>query len=181
MTREFAFEEDKPRPRIDTLPIREIKEDREIAAREIDQHLVADYRDAMAAGDQFPPVAVMRDKDNVNWLFEGWHRLAAARAAGFESFKCEVHQGDRRAALLASAGTNATHGQRRSSPDKQKAVLKLLRDAEWSKWSDREIARQCRVSYTLVQHLRAKFTDNVVLPHQARWRFPNEHRWHPSK
>lgn len=30
--------------------------------------------------------------------------------------------------------------------DKRKVVKTLLKDEEWSQWSDREIARQCKVS-----------------------------------
>ena len=38
--------------------------------------------------------------------------------------------------------------------DKRRAVMTLLNDPEWSAWSDREIARQCRVSDKTVGHLR---------------------------
>jgi hypothetical protein len=38
--------------------------------------------------------------------------------------------------------------------DKRRAVETLLRDAEWSKWSDRRIATACRVGNRLVGNLR---------------------------
>lgn len=44
--------------------------------------------------------------------------------------------------------------------DKRKAVLTLLKDDEWSQWSDREIARQCGVSKTFVSNLRPTLTGN---------------------
>lgn len=57
-----------------------------------------------------------------------------------------------------SVGANEEHGLRRTNEDKRRAVLTLLGDAEWSSWSDREIARQCAVGYTLVAKLRPDVT-----------------------
>ena len=37
---------------------------------------------------------------------------------------------------------------------KRRAVETLLRDPEWSQWSDREIARRAAVGYTLVKTMR---------------------------
>lgn len=37
-----------------------------------------------------------------------------------------------------------------NNADKRKAVMLLLADAEWSAWSDREIAKQCHVSHRFV-------------------------------
>ena len=40
---------------------------------------------------------------------------------------------------------NADHGKRRSNADKRRAVEMMLKDSEWGKWSDREIAAKCAV------------------------------------
>jgi hypothetical protein len=114
----------------------------------------------MSAGDRFPPVEIVRD-DAANYLAEGTHRLAAARCNRLESIECSVRSGTRRDALLASVSTNATHGKRRTPEEKRRAVLKLLSDPEWSRWSDREIARRCKVSNTFVGKERAALTVNV--------------------
>jgi hypothetical protein len=45
-------------------------------------------------------------------------------------------------------------GWGRTHDDKRRAVLTLLNDPEWSKWSDREIARLCAVSHEFVRKLR---------------------------
>ena len=65
-----------------------------------------------------------------------------------------VHVGELRDAKLFAVGANATHGHPRSAADKRCAVLKLLKDEEWCKWSDREIARHCHVGHQLVAELR---------------------------
>ena len=157
----LPFQEDENRPRIETLAIAEITLDGEIAARDLDPDTVTDYRERLAAGDEFQPLQVMRDDNGVNRLWDGWHRLEAARSNGLESVRCEIRKGDKRAAILASAGANATHGLRRSAEDKRRAVLKLLTDSEWVKWSDREIARRCKVSNTFVGEVRSSLTVNV--------------------
>ena len=151
------FQEDESRPCIETLAIAEITLDEEIASRPLDPDIVAEYPERMAAGDEFPPLRVMRDDDaGVNWLVEGFHRLEAARWNGLESIDCDISKGDRRAALLASAGANATHGLRRSAEDKRRAVQKLLTDPEWAKWSDRQIAVWCKVTHPFVGKVRAE-------------------------
>ena len=149
------FEEDADKPRIETLAIAEITLDKEIAARDLGLYVVGEYRERMKAGDEFPPVQVMRDNDGVVWLWDGFHRVEAARWGKLESIRCEIRKGDRRAALLASAGANATHGLRRSVEEKRHAVQKLLADAECAKWSDRQIAVWCKVTHPFVGKVRA--------------------------
>jgi hypothetical protein len=120
---------------------------------------VADYADALRAGTTFPPVVIFYD-GNTRWLADGFHRYAAAAAAGMKAILAEIRQGSRRDAILHSVGANETHGLRRTNEDKRRAVQTLLDDQEWSKWSDREIARQCQVSQPFVSKLRP-ITDNV--------------------
>lgn len=43
---------------------------------------------------------------------------------------------------------------RRTNADKRRAVLRLIEDAEWVLWSDREISRRCGVSDRMVNGLR---------------------------
>jgi len=88
------------------------------------------------------------------YLADGFHRIAAAILADFQEFPVEVKQGNKRNAILYSVSCNASHGLRRTNADKRKAVLKLLTDEEWGKWSNREIARQCAVSEFMVRSLR---------------------------
>jgi hypothetical protein len=91
-------------------------------------------------------------------LADGFHRLRAFIAADRETIPADVRQGTRRDAILYSVGANETHGLRRTNDDKRRAVLTLLNDAEWSKWSDREIARQCAVHFNYVGRLRKDVT-----------------------
>ena len=116
---------------------------------------IEDYADDMRRGDQFPPVVVFSNGTGSYWLADGFHRLRAALAIGSKTILCEVRHGGKREALLYSVGCNAAHGQRRSNDDKRQAVSKLLKDKEWAKWSDREIAKRCHVGHPFVGRVRA--------------------------
>ena len=66
----------------------------------------------------------------------------------------DVKQGKNRDAVLYSVGANSTHGQRRTNADKRRAVETLLRDDEWGKWSNAEIARRCCVDEKTIRNYR---------------------------
>src|SRR5207244_1874771 len=85
---------------------------------------------------------------------DGFHRLEAARLVGCTELGADVRQGTQRDAVLYSVGANAQHGLRRTNADKRRAVETLLRDEEWRRWSDSEIARRCSVNHHLVAEMR---------------------------
>lgn len=118
---------------------------------------VAEYADAMTDGAEFPAVVVYYD-GAIYWLADGFHRLAAARQIEFLQIDAEIRQGSQRDAVLHSVGANATHGLRRSNGDKRRAVETLLRDPEWSAWSNREIARRTGVNDKTVAAVRSQLS-----------------------
>jgi hypothetical protein len=120
----------------------------------LDEKTVRHYAELMRDGSEFPALAVFDDGDKL-WLADGFHRAAAATRAGLESHACEVRRGARRDAVLYSIGANSAHGLPRSWADKRRAVLVLLDDPEWSRWSNGEIARRAGVSDRFVCKMRA--------------------------
>ncbi len=80
--------------------------------------------------------------------------MAAARKLERETIEAEVLDGDARQAILHGIGSNASHGLRRTQADKRRAVERLLRDEEWSKWSDRKIAKVAKVDHKTVGKIR---------------------------
>lgn len=114
---------------------------------------VSEYTEAFKNGAVFPPVTVFFDGSSF-WLADGFHRYSACKDAGFDSILANIINGTKRDAVLFSKGANADHGLPRSNAIKRKVVNDMLNDEEWSKWSDREIARACCVSHTFVQNLR---------------------------
>lgn len=121
------------------------------------QNVVDDYASAIGDGAQFPPVVVFHDGSD-HWLADGFHRFHAHKKLGLVEIDADVRQGTRRDAILYSVGANESHGLRRTNEDKRRAVLTLLNDPEWVKWSDREIARQCAVGNKFVGDIRRTLT-----------------------
>jgi len=114
---------------------------------------VREYADELAAGTVFPPVVVYHDGTDY-WLGDGFHRVEAARKIEREAIDAEVRDGDERQAILHGVGSNASHGLRRTQADKRRAIERLLRDEEWSKWSNRAIAKVARVDHKTVEKVR---------------------------
>ncbi len=148
-------------PGILNIPLEKIRLDGGTQPRAfMNGNIVQEYGMEMQQGAVFPPVILFNDGSDY-WLADGYHRVAAAMALGYAEIKAEVRQGDCRDAVLFSCGVNATHGLRRTNDDKRRAVMRLLKDEEWSQWSDREIARQCKVAHPTVGKLRQSLTGNL--------------------
>lgn len=126
---------------------------------EIDQDTVADYVEKYSTAQDLPPVDVFHDGATY-WLADGFHRYWANRKINSDYIYARVHQGTQREAILYSVGANATHGLRRKNEDKRKAVLTLLKDEEWSAWSDREIAKHCGVGNEMVSRIRRSLCES---------------------
>ncbi|MFT2719890.1 ParB/RepB/Spo0J family partition protein [Deinococcus sp. A31D244] len=119
----------------------------------VSHETVREYAEAMEQGAEFPPVIVYFDGRR-HWLADGFHRARAHRFLSLPDIKADVREGTQRDAILHAVGANASHGLRRTNADKRRAVEALLKDEEWSKWSDREIARHVLVGNKLVGDVR---------------------------
>lgn len=141
----------KPR----TIRLDKIRVDSGLQARcQIDDATVEAYAQALRDQEDLPAVVVYDDGSGEYWLADGFHRDRAHRAAGMETIKAVVTKGSRRDALLYAIGANSQHGLRRTNADKRKAVMMLLDDPEWGKWSDRKLAKLAAVSNVFVSKLR---------------------------
>lgn len=144
----------KSMTRPETLLIASITLDDEIQPRQqLDETVVAEYSEAMKCGAVFPPVIVYYDGSKF-WLADGFHRVCANQKNNAQEILAEVKPGTRREACLYAVGANAAHGLRRTNADKRRSVERLLRDDEWSQWSNREIARRCGVDHVTVGNVR---------------------------
>ena len=143
---------------VNSLPIDEITIDERLQARmekKPDPQVVTEYAELMRDGVVFPPVVVFYDSlTSTRLLAEGFHRIEAAKQAGFTSISVTVIEGNERAAMLHSLGSNADHGKRRTNADKRYVVETMLKDDQWSAWSDREIGERCKVTHPFVAGIR---------------------------
>ena len=126
---------------------------------QIDQATVDDYAEVMLSDQTLPAVTVFHD-GTTHWLADGFHRVAAAKAADLTELAAEVRDGSKRDAILFAAGANGTHGLRRTNADKRRAVQTLLADDEWTQRSDNWIAKACRVTNHLVASVRGSLGDS---------------------
>jgi len=141
------------------LPLREIRLDERAQPRKVlHTDRVEEYAEEMKRGDKFPPLVVFEDAKGRYWLADGFHRHHAAAKLKLKTIECDVRHGGLRKAILYSCSANADHGLRRTNADKHQAVSRLLRDDEWSHWSDREIGRRCNVTHDFVGKVRAELT-----------------------
>jgi hypothetical protein len=147
------------------LSIKLINQDTALQPRaKMDTAIIDEYKESMKAGDGFPPVIVYKIGEEFV-LVDGYHRYLAAKGAKKDKILAEVRIGTMRDAILASVGVNAVHGVRRTNDDKHRAIMILLRDPEWEKWSDSEIAKACKVGTELVAKTRKS-----ILAETARYR-----------
>jgi uncharacterized ParB-like nuclease family protein len=150
---------DRAAPPACKIPLAEIVAgaDTQMRVVGINPATVAAYAEDMAAGATFPPITVYRDGAEYH-LADGFHRVEAARQVGHDAILAEVRQGTSRDAILAACAANATHGLRRTNEDKRRAITAMLKDPEWSKWSDRAIAKACAVDHKSVAKVRRELT-----------------------
>lgn len=144
-------------PGVQTVLLERLTLDPKLQPRkDMDPDLISEYAERMQAGDQFPALVAYLDADGSGhcWLAQGWHRYGAARQAQVEAHQVEVRLGTWRDALLDSLASNREHGLRRSNADKRRAVIAMLTDAEWARWSDHAIAEHLGVAHVTVARHR---------------------------
>lgn len=148
---------------METIPVAEIQAAPETQMRVagVDPAVVAEYAEDMKAGADFPAITVYQDQDGRYWLADGFHRHGAAVKAGMTEIKAIVRHGTKRDAMLAACSVNAKHGVRRTQADKRKAIITLLRDPEWSGWSNRKIAEQTATDHKTVGTIRRELTEGA--------------------
>lgn len=120
---------------------------------------VAAYAASLMRGAKFPPAIAFDDGQEI-WLADGYHRVAAAECIGQKTFSVDVRLGSLRDAILyvTSGRASDIQGIPHSERDRYRVVQRLLRDREWSQWSDDRIADHCDVPRQFVQDIRQDYT-----------------------
>jgi hypothetical protein len=168
--------EERSMPELRKIPVSAIITDAGTQIRyKLDDGAVAEYRDRYETGEAGPPLEVVSDGLNY-WLTDGFHRLRAAKLLGFLEIECSVHEGNLWAAQLRAVDANHQHGVRLTNEDKRRAVRLLLAVQEREGWSDRDIARMCRVTHTFVSSLKVSHEPTKTIPNATgnRCHLPDE-------
>jgi len=136
------------------MKLTEITVDSSLQGRcKLNQEVVDEYSEVLREGGKLPAIKVYRVGSR-HYLVDGWHRYFAHKKAGLADIEVDIIDGTIRDATRYAAGANDDHGLRRNNDDKRKSVMMLLDDLEWSEWSDREIAKEAKVSSMFVGKLR---------------------------
>lgn len=126
----------------------------------VDDAVVAEYAERMAAGDDFPPAVVFRDGKS-HWLADGFHRYRARRTISAKTMRCLVHVGDRSDAIEYAIGANKSNGLRRTNADKQMAVRAALAHERLRELNNVQLAAFVGVSDEMVRNMRNGSTDRT--------------------
>jgi hypothetical protein len=122
------------------------------------QSICDEYGEQMKAGEKFPPIDVFFDGVDY-WLTDGFYRIQAyVMALPGEAIECNVYKGTLQDAQWHSYSVNKTHGVRRSTADKVRAVKLALAHVAASGKSNVQIAEHCGVSESMVRKHRNSVT-----------------------
>ncbi len=150
------------------IPILLIKKDPSLQPRaRLDDEVIADYAAAHEAGVKLPPIDVYLIGREY-YVTDGWHRLAAYQRCGvIDEVDCHVTTGTLPEAQWAALAANQTHGLRRTTADKERAVRAALRHpmATKKRLSDRTIAAHVGVDPKTVGKYRAEMQRGEEIPH----------------
>jgi hypothetical protein len=130
---------------------------------ELEESLIAEYKEAYLAKAEMPPLEVMFDGASY-WLWDGFHRRWGAERAGLEKLPCNVTNGTREDAQWASYGANVTHGLRRTNADKTKAVKAALKHPKGPGTTDSKLAEHCGVDHKTVLKYRKELESAWEIP-----------------
>ncbi len=145
-----------------TIPIEQISVELSPVVRAgVSDDVVDDYANIYCAGQSLPEPVVFIDEQGGILLADGRHRIEAASKAGFETIKCEVHQGGYADALRFALSANSQHGLRRTNADKRVCVLAALK--EWPDLSYRKLAELCDVDDKTVAAIKSSIIESAEI------------------
>ena len=125
----------------------------------VDDALVDEYVELLAADVRFPPVVVFRSDRDL--LADGFHRVRAYQTAGRVEIEADVYPGVLEDALWFALGANRAHGQRLARDDKRRAVELAYR--AWPDISQVRIAAQVGCCQSYVSRIRSQLSTSHML------------------
>jgi len=129
--------------------------DPRLQSRRMKPAVVKEYANALRRNAVFPPIEVIRDDRDTYYVVDGHHRVAATRQVnGLQSISAVIINGTFDDALWYSWSANREHGLQRTRDDKRRAIRGALQHPEWSKQSDRAIARHIGCDHKTVGAMR---------------------------
>lgn len=146
------------------LAIAQIRRDGQTQPRQgMNEDVVTDYVAALADNVRFPAVDVMFDGVDY-WLFDGFHRVESHLRSGRTEIEVKVHHGTLEQAQWRSYAANQSHGLRRSTADKERAIRAALQHKAAQGMSDNALAKHLGVSDKTVTKYRVEMQSASEIP-----------------
>lgn len=138
------------------IPVASVRIDGGTQQRPIIAAMVDHYKDLREDGVELPPIAVVHDGTDY-WVWDGFHRLEAAKGLGKKTIRASVTPGCLRDAVWLSYSANKAHGMQRPAGTVKRIIENILCDPEWAKTSLTQIAEHVGASRQYVQQVRNDF------------------------
>lgn len=136
------------------LQLDKITLDEQIRQRPLDPEYVELYASLMKEKVPFPPVEVVYDQ-GTHYLWDGFHRVAAAKSIGQKTILTNFESGPKRHAIWLSFSANRSNGLPRKKGTLKDIITKILQDEEWAQAPLRQIARHVGVSVEYVRQVQS--------------------------
>ena len=125
---------------------------------QMDFELVDEYAQMMRDGVEFDAAQGVEDADGAIYIYDGYHRGEAAKAAGV-TLRVRVQPGTRADADWLAFSANKSHGLRRTHADIERVVKNALAHPNAANMSDRELARHCGTDHKTVGNWRRRLAE----------------------
>lgn len=123
----------------------------------ISQERVSEYTEIF---DDLPPPILGVDRCNVLRIIDGNHRIQAAKQLKKKMIRAEIRKATYNEMLFLAFEANSKCGLPLTTKEKRRAVEKVLKMEEFTKFSDREIAKRLGVSQALVSKIRNEISSD---------------------
>ncbi|MBW8040545.1 MAG: hypothetical protein FVQ85_11145 [Planctomycetes bacterium] len=145
------------------LPLKDIRTDGKTQQRPVDDTVVARYAAMMKDGCVFPPVEIITDGKS-NFLWDGAHRYFAHLKRDKKYIEVNIKEGTQRDAIYLSFSANKTNAFPRQPGTAKEIIKKILKDSEWSKMSQHDIARHVGCTQQYVHKIVKEIDEAIQQP-----------------
>ena len=123
---------------------------------------IEEYKEAMEAGEQFPPITVW-ERGSQYWLIDGMHRLLAAKRLGIDTIKAEVVELENELeARILAIEKNMLHGIPLTREEKRELARLLYADGVEIEKLKRLFRVSERTIYNWVEGIRRRAKDEEL-------------------
>lgn len=133
---------------------------------EMNYEIIDEYATMMKDGVVFDEVSAFIERGKQIYIYDGAHRLEAARKAN-KPLLIMLRPGTKANAEWLALSANQKHGLRRNTKDKQRVSRNALKHPNAATLSDRQIAKHCQVDHKTVGRIRKDLVASGEIPQIA--------------